>query len=108
MAGEATITWAPLRRGWLPALRKFSTQNFGLFSLPSLSLSPLLLSTPFFDPRSSPHTLSQTITMGFTDFASETGLTIANSYLATRSYIVGYVAKKTLPSVLAVLVVPLL
>ncbi|CRG84999.1 Elongation factor 1-beta [Talaromyces islandicus] len=28
--------------------------------------------------------------MGFTDFASEAGLTIANSYLATRSYVVGH------------------
>ncbi|OOG00978.1 hypothetical protein ASPCADRAFT_734 [Aspergillus carbonarius ITEM 5010] len=27
--------------------------------------------------------------MGFTDFASDAGLTIANNYLATRSYIVG-------------------
>jgi len=27
--------------------------------------------------------------MGFTDFVSETGLTLANNYLATRSYIVG-------------------
>ncbi|OJJ49751.1 hypothetical protein ASPZODRAFT_139118 [Penicilliopsis zonata CBS 506.65] len=28
--------------------------------------------------------------MGFTDFVSDAGLTIANQYLATRSYIVGY------------------
>lgn len=30
--------------------------------------------------------------MGFTDLVSDAGLSVLNSYLATRSYIVGYVA----------------
>lgn len=30
--------------------------------------------------------------MGFTDLVSDAGLTVLNSYLSTRSYIVGYVA----------------
>lgn len=30
--------------------------------------------------------------MGFTDLVSDAGLTVLNSYLTTRSYIVGYVA----------------
>jgi hypothetical protein len=45
--------------------------------------------------------------MGFTDFVSEAGLTVANSFFATRSYIVGYVAK-TLTSVPVVCIVHLL
>lgn len=32
--------------------------------------------------------------MGFTDLVSDAGLTVLNSFLATRSYIVGYVTNK--------------
>jgi hypothetical protein len=37
--------------------------------------------------------------MGFTDLVSDAGLTVLNSYLTTRSYIVGYVAASRLPDI---------
>jgi hypothetical protein len=36
-----------------------------------------------------------TFTMGFTDFVSETGLHVLNSWVSTRSYIIGYVCSTT-------------
>jgi len=57
--------------------RTLSTSLFSTYtpSLPSTLPSP---------PSTSPHA-----TMGFTDFVSDTGLTLLNNWVKTRSYIVG-------------------
>jgi hypothetical protein len=57
--------------------------------LPSYILLTPQHSPPFLNISISPNIYLPSFTMGFTDFVSDAGLAIANSFFSTRSYIVG-------------------